>query len=112
MSLPHSAGSAEDQLSVVDSLITSPFPEREGTVFHLPVWRVPSTGRWVGLTVAQTDRELPFELLTPIGDDSCLPAEAPRTPTRPGSQIHADRIQRARSTDRSLWSPAPWPWRR
>ncbi|MFE4519682.1 hypothetical protein ACFRMQ_36535 [Kitasatospora sp. NPDC056783] len=160
MSLPRSVGSVEDQLSVIDSLIAAPFPEREDTktehgwggpghriavlrasrdfrdapdlepltaaeeeieadltaltdvltarwggpttldlwahlgydqpdlpdtagpeplvslaqmVFHLPVWRVPSTGRWVGLTTAQADRELPIELLAAIGEESCLP---------------------------------------
>ncbi|MFF2119611.1 hypothetical protein ACFVXH_20015 [Kitasatospora sp. NPDC058184] len=160
MSLPHSVGSVDDQLSVLDSLLAAPFPERADTrtehgwggpghqlavlrasrdfwdapgpetvteaeeeleadltaltavladrwgapdtidlwshlgydqpdfadtdgpeplvslaslVFHLPVWRVPSTGRWVGLIIGQADREFPLELLVAIGEESCLP---------------------------------------
>ncbi|MDR6981256.1 hypothetical protein J2X68_007998 [Streptomyces sp. 3330] len=43
----------------------------------LLAWRVPSTGRWLGLTIGQGDRELPFELLAAVGEESSCPADAP-----------------------------------
>lgn len=156
---PRSAGSAEEQLSIIDALIALPFPEQEGQSrtqhgwggpgYHIAVlresrdfwdvpgpetitvaeeeleadltslvtvlaerwrspsvvdlwphlgldnpdieappeplnslcmlavsmqmWQVPSTGRWLGLTIGQVDRELPFELLAAVGEFSTLP---------------------------------------
>ncbi|UXY21940.1 hypothetical protein N8I84_26985 [Streptomyces cynarae] len=37
------------------------------------VWRIPSTSRWLGLTIGQGDRELPFELLAAVGQESSFP---------------------------------------
>lgn len=158
---PRSAGSAEEQLSIIDALIALPFPEQEGQSrtqhgwggpgYHIAVlresrdfWDVPgpetitaaeeeleadltslvtvlagrlgsptvvdlwpylgldnpdypdieappeplnslcmlsvsmqmwqvSTDRWLGLTIGQVDRELPFELLAAVGEASALP---------------------------------------
>ncbi|MFJ9697027.1 hypothetical protein [Kitasatospora sp. NPDC101183] len=39
----------------------------------MQLWQLPSSDRWIGLTVGQGDRELPFELLAAIGDASSLP---------------------------------------
>ncbi|MEU7969704.1 hypothetical protein AB0D09_40660 [Streptomyces sp. NPDC049097] len=39
----------------------------------MQVWRVPSTGRWLGLTIGQGDREFPFELLAAVGEACTLP---------------------------------------
>jgi hypothetical protein len=39
----------------------------------MQMWQVPSTGRWLGLTIGQVDRELPFELLAAVGEASTLP---------------------------------------
>jgi hypothetical protein len=35
--------------------------------------QVPSTDRWLGLTIGQVDRELPFQLLAAVGENSTLP---------------------------------------
>ncbi|MEV7388325.1 MULTISPECIES: hypothetical protein [unclassified Streptomyces] len=37
------------------------------------MWQVPSTDRWLGLTIGQVDREFPFELLAAVGEASTLP---------------------------------------
>jgi hypothetical protein len=37
------------------------------------MWQVSSAGRWLGLTIGQVDRELPFELLAGVGEASTLP---------------------------------------
>ncbi|MEU9974277.1 hypothetical protein [Streptomyces sp. NPDC051014] len=37
------------------------------------VWRVPTAGRWLGLTIGQGDRELPFELLAAVGESPAFP---------------------------------------
>lgn len=39
----------------------------------MQMWQVPSAGRWLGLTIGQVDRELPFELLAAVGKASTLP---------------------------------------
>ncbi|SFH04738.1 hypothetical protein [Streptomyces mirabilis] len=38
----------------------------------MQMWQVPSTGRWLGLTIGQADREFPFELLAAIGETATL----------------------------------------
>ncbi|MGW1554229.1 hypothetical protein [Streptomyces sanglieri] len=38
----------------------------------MQMWQV-STDRWLGLTIGQVDRELPFELLAAVGEASTLP---------------------------------------
>ncbi|MGV9253248.1 hypothetical protein [Streptomyces sp. NPDC003697] len=52
-------------------------PERLGSLCHLAgsmqMWQVPSTGRRLGLTIGQVDRELPFELLAAVGEAFTLP---------------------------------------
>ncbi|QNE76438.1 hypothetical protein F0344_19015 [Streptomyces finlayi] len=40
----------------------------------MQVWRVPGSGRWVGLAVGQADPEFPIWLLAAVGADSALPA--------------------------------------
>ncbi|MGW1533792.1 hypothetical protein [Streptomyces aureus] len=54
-----------------------PAPEPLSTLCGLAVtmqaWRMPSTGRWLGLTVGQADREFPFELLVAVGEESSFP---------------------------------------
>ncbi|MEV0537669.1 hypothetical protein [Kitasatospora sp. NPDC050463] len=37
------------------------------------LWQPPSSGRWLALAIGQADRELPFQLLTAIGEASSLP---------------------------------------
>jgi hypothetical protein len=39
----------------------------------MQVWQMPSTGRWLGLTIGQVDRELPLELLVAVGEASTFP---------------------------------------
>ncbi|QTE02662.1 hypothetical protein [Streptomyces cyanogenus] len=52
-------------------------PEPLGSLCNLAgsmqTWHVPSTGRWLGLTIGQVDREFPFELLAAVGETSTLP---------------------------------------
>lgn len=38
----------------------------------MQMWQVPSTGRWLGLTIGQADREFPFELLAAVGEAATL----------------------------------------
>ncbi|MFF3788345.1 hypothetical protein [Streptomyces sp. NPDC001933] len=39
----------------------------------MQMWQVSSAGRWLGLTIGQVDRELPFELLAAVGETSTFP---------------------------------------
>ncbi|WP_426570288.1 hypothetical protein [Streptomyces canus] len=52
-------------------------PEPLGSLCNLAgsmqMWQLPSTGRWLGLTIGQVDREFPFELLAAVGETSTLP---------------------------------------
>ncbi|MFI0964175.1 hypothetical protein ACH4S8_22590 [Streptomyces sp. NPDC021080] len=56
---------------------TEPAPEPLlslcGLAANLLAWRIPSTGRWLGLTIGQADREFPFELLAAVGGESSFP---------------------------------------
>ncbi|MGW3912980.1 hypothetical protein ACWEBX_15860 [Streptomyces sp. NPDC005070] len=56
---------------------TEPAPEPLSSLCGLAVnmlaWRIPSTGRWLGLTIGQADREFPFELLAAVGEESSFP---------------------------------------
>ncbi len=82
---PRSAGSTEEQLSIVDALIvddpdgqdTDEAPEPLASLCRvagrLQLWQVPSAGRRLGLTIGQADREFPYELLAAVADSSTLP---------------------------------------
>ncbi|MFD5813081.1 hypothetical protein [Streptomyces sp. NPDC127038] len=56
---------------------TEPAPEPlsslSGLAINLLAWRIPSTGRWLGLTIGQGDREFPFELLAAVSEGSSFP---------------------------------------
>ncbi|MGW0968011.1 hypothetical protein [Streptomyces sp. NPDC002516] len=56
---------------------TAPAPEPLfslcGLAVTMPAWRIPSSGRWLGLTIGQGDRELPFELLAAVAEESSFP---------------------------------------
>ncbi|MBL3669858.1 hypothetical protein JL475_28515 [Streptomyces sp. M2CJ-2] len=43
-----------------------------GVAVSMQVWRLPSSGRWVGLTIGQADPEWPLQLLVAFGDSSSL----------------------------------------
>ena len=57
------------------------------------VWLIPSTGRWVGLSVVQDDRELPFVLYAAVGGEPFPPP--PEIPVD-GSGLRIE-----------TWSPPP-----
>ncbi|WP_431961708.1 hypothetical protein [Actinacidiphila sp. bgisy160] len=44
-----------------------------GVAGSVRVWRLPSTGRWLGLAVGQADPEWPVQLLAAVGEDAALP---------------------------------------
>ncbi|MFJ9788385.1 hypothetical protein [Streptomyces globosus] len=52
-------------------------PEPLGSLGNLAgslhAWRLPSTGRWLGLTIGQADREFPLELIAAVGEAATLP---------------------------------------
>ncbi|MEV4191212.1 hypothetical protein [Streptomyces toxytricini] len=52
-------------------------PEPLGSLCNLAgslhAWRLPSTGRWLGLTIGQADREFPLQLLAAVGEAATLP---------------------------------------
>ncbi|MEV7324611.1 hypothetical protein [Streptomyces sp. NPDC093970] len=50
-----------------------PFSYLCNVAVDMQVWRVPSAGRWLGLTIGQGDREFPFELLATVGESSAFP---------------------------------------
>ncbi|MFH7598045.1 hypothetical protein WDV06_23530 [Streptomyces racemochromogenes] len=50
-----------------------PLSYLSNVAMDMQVWRVPSAGRWLGLTIGQGDRELPFELLAAVGESSAPP---------------------------------------
>ncbi|MET8854589.1 hypothetical protein [Streptomyces sp. NPDC004579] len=56
---------------------TEPAPEPLlslcGYAANLLVWRIPSTGRWLGLTIGQGDPELPIQLFAAVGQESSFP---------------------------------------
>ena len=56
---------------------TEPAPEPLSSLCGLAVsmlaWRIPSAGRWLGLTIGQVDTEFPFELLAAVGEESSFP---------------------------------------
>ncbi|MFG3256521.1 hypothetical protein [Streptomyces sp. NPDC048172] len=44
-----------------------------GVAGSMRVWRPPSSGRWLALTVGQADPEWPFQLLAAVGENAALP---------------------------------------
>lgn len=64
-------------LAAEDSSETAaPAPEPLGQLCNLAgsmqVWRIPGTGRWLGLTVGQADPEFPIWLLAAVGENEVL----------------------------------------
>ncbi|WP_377273405.1 hypothetical protein [Peterkaempfera sp. SMS 1(5)a] len=43
-----------------------------GVAGSMQVWRLPNSGRWVGLAIGQADPEWPFQLLGAVGEASSL----------------------------------------
>ncbi|WP_416986100.1 hypothetical protein [Streptomyces sp. T028] len=56
-----------------DVEVPEPLCSLSSLAVNMLVWPVPATGRWLGLTIGQGDRELPFELLAAVGEESSLP---------------------------------------
>ncbi|WP_327268856.1 hypothetical protein OG233_14505 [Streptomyces sp. NBC_01218] len=58
---------AEDSLAAPE-----PFGQLCNLAGSMQIWRIPGTGRWLGLTVGQADPEFPIWLLAAVGENGVL----------------------------------------